>query len=299
MLSVSELSELLNDYSLREICNHRNLSYSKLYRFCKKHNIEVTRKNNGKSRKTLLARKQRRKIPDDYDLLYDLYVTQGLGLKEIASMYNTTKATVSAALKRNNIKVKFTNGKYEKRTPKYSKDKLILLYEELNLSLQEIADRLDYKHHGEVCEDFKYYNIKRRSYKQAGALLYEKHPEKKDLHRKQFYQGTTGPKENVVTSLEQAFIDWADSKDINYVFQFQIRKNWHRYDFLIKDTNIIVEMDGVFWHSLPEHIERDKRFDDTAARYGYTVIRITDSELSNNSNVFNEKILTLLEEQYD
>ena len=95
--------------------------------------------------------------------------------------------------------------------------------------------------------------------------------------------------------MEQAFIDWANDHNIRYDFQFQIRENWHRYDFKIVDTKVIVEMDGDYWHSLPEYVERDAKFDLTAERHGFQVIRIKQSELKENPNIFDERIIHLME----
>lgn len=283
--------------SLSEICKRDNLVYANAYRWCKRQGILLSRASNGKSRTTAISRKRGRVFSEtDKDLLYDLYVVQRLPLSVISKRFNTSDATVAATLRRFDIPVKLKNGRHEKVKPSYSKQVLTQLYVEQKLSTHEIAKLLGYKHHGQVVEDMKYHNIERRSYKEAGVLLYEKHPEKREVHRNQLYAGITGPKTNAITSLEQTFMSWAQQNRIDFVYQFQIRKNWHRYDFLIKNTSIIVEMDGDFWHSLPEHVERDKKFDNTAVRHGYSVVRIRESDVKLNPLIFDEKLLPLLQE---
>lgn len=289
--------ELENGLSLSEIATKSNFIYYKLYYWCKKNNINISRKTNGKSNTTLKARKKSLKIKNnDAKLLKELYIDKGWSVHKIGNYFNTTGATVTSALRRFKIPVKLSSGKFERRSPSFDKKTLYHLYVEKGLSMQEITDLLGYKNHGIVNEDLKYYNIPRRTYKEAGECLYEKHPEKRDLHRNQFYEGITGPRKDKVTSLENEFMNWAKNNEIDFIYQFQIRKTWHRYDFLIKETNIIIEMDGYFWHRLPEHVERDNQFDKTAERYGYKVIRIKELELKDNPNLLNEKILPHIKE---
>lgn len=291
-----ELLKLLEQgMSLMEICELYNLNYANTYYFCKKNGFALSRKSNGKSKTTLKSRLKSRKINiSELEKIKELYLVDDMTSKSIAKMYKVSQVTLLEFMRTNGIPIKLKNGKYEKRTPIFSKNQLEALYFEENLSLFEIAERLGYPNSASVAEDFKIYNIERRSYKEAGQLLYAKRPEKRELHRQQFYTGITGPKTTKISSLEKKFIEWAISQSVEYVHQFQIRSTWHRYDFLIKNTNVIVEMDGDFWHSKPDHVLRDSKFDDTARRHGYIVIRIRESELNNNSNIFNERLLELI-----
>ena len=280
MLNKQEIVDLISlGKNLTEIAQMLDYPYPNLYYFIRKQGIEyLGRENNGKSASTLKARRKCRKIPDR-DMLHDLYVTKRLSMGKIAKQLNTTSATVLAALKEFNIPSRLKNGLDEYKAPIHSKQTLESMYITKGLSMQEIADLLGYKSHGLVQQDLKYYGIASRTYKEAGKLLYEKRPEKRELHRTQFYDGTTGPKQNVPTWIERAFVQWASDNNLDIIHQFQIRKNWHRYDFRIDNTNILVEMDGVFWHSLPEHVVRDTKFVETANEHGFEVIRITDKEL--------------------
>lgn len=296
MFDKREIAQRLSQgLSLAEICKMHGWSYSRVYYWCKQNNIKISRSSNGKSSATLNARQMQRVFTnDDKDTLFTLYVTDGLSAAQIAKRFNTTAATVTATLRSFNIPVKLKNGKYSKVTPTTPKHILEQLYITQHLSAQEIADLLGYKHHGQVIEEMKFYSIPRRTYQEAGALLYQKRPEKRNLHREQFYAGVTGPKQATITSLEKKFMDWATNNGIKFTYQFQIRSNWHRYDFLLNGTNVIVEMDGDFWHSSPEHLERDQKFDETARRYGYIVVRIRESQVQSNNNIFNELLLPMI-----
>lgn len=299
MFEKEEIVNLLKaGYSLSEIAKEKNEKYHKLYYWCKRNNITISRASNGKSKSTLFARRKNRKISNsDYEMIIDMYINRNLSGNEIAKILNVSAATFSASLRREGFAVKLKSGEFNRKEPLHSKNTLESLYRDMKLSTYEICKLLNYPHHGAVVEDMKYYNIPRRNYKDAGNNLYDKHPEKKELHRKQFYEGITGPKNVDITSIEKRFMEWAEARGIKYKLQFQIRKNWHRYDFLIEGTKVIVEMDGDFWHSLPEHVQRDKKYDDIAKKYGYNVVRIKESELMKNCNVFDEKLNALIKKE--
>jgi len=60
---------------------------------------------------------------------------------------------------------------------------------------------------------------------------------------------------------------------------------FHYYpDFIIDGYNLIVECDGLFWHSSDKAIKRDREKDDFLESKGYTVLRFTDNQI--NKDVF-------------
>lgn len=65
----------------------------------------------------------------------------------------------------------------------------------------------------------------------------------------------------------------------------------HLFDFWIKGTQILIEMDGEFWHSPSQVRAKDKWYTEEAAKVGYTVIRITDTELkTHGKGVFDDRL---------
>lgn len=52
------------------------------------------------------------------------------------------------------------------------------------------------------------------------------------------------------------------------------------FDFWVKDTNVLVECDGVSWHSAPQKQRRDSVKNNEAVYNGYVVIRFVNGELS-------------------
>ena len=109
---------LQKGYSLAEICATLGYSYNKAYRWCKANGMELSRSANGKSRATLAAREKQQAITTaDHSALKKMYVDDNLSLAAIAKHYNTTSASVAAALRRCSIPVKLKNGKYNRYTP--------------------------------------------------------------------------------------------------------------------------------------------------------------------------------------
>lgn len=53
-------------------------------------------------------------------------------------------------------------------------------------------------------------------------------------------------------------------------------------DFFLPKQNIVLEVDGSYWHSLPKRIEKDKLHNEFLKSKGYTVIRIPEADIVNN-----------------
>jgi len=51
------------------------------------------------------------------------------------------------------------------------------------------------------------------------------------------------------TSIEKFFIDECEKLNIDYKRQYPIEKYGHQYDFYIPKYNLLVEMDGVYFHN--------------------------------------------------
>ena len=63
-------------------------------------------------------------------------------------------------------------------------------------------------------------------------------------------------------------------------FYWLNKNGWNpkEYDFYIKDLNLLIEVDGAYWHSLPENIENDKYKNEFAAEMKYGLIRIPEKD---------------------
>ena len=69
-------------------------------------------------------------------------------------------------------------------------------------------------------------------------------------------------------------------------------KNFGDYvpDFCSHKRKIIIEVDGIYWHSLPGVKEKDKKRDKYYENKGYRTFRFSDLVIINNSNNIKEKI---------
>jgi very-short-patch-repair endonuclease len=77
---------------------------------------------------------------------------------------------------------------------------------------------------------------------------------------------------------EKIVYDWLTEKNISFEHNKLIRtKTITRYvDFYLKANNLIIEVDGEFWHN--RKIEKDKKKDFEAEEAGYTTLRIKAKE---------------------
>lgn len=73
------------------------------------------------------------------------------------------------------------------------------------------------------------------------------------------------------TSIEEALIAELEQRDIEYEFQYSLGK-WV-LDFAFPQQHIAVEADGVYWHSLPKAVEKDKRKEADLRSRGWKLLR--------------------------
>jgi very-short-patch-repair endonuclease len=74
-------------------------------------------------------------------------------------------------------------------------------------------------------------------------------------------------------------------KELNYKHKqyYWLNKNgWNpkEYDFYIKDLNLLIEVDGAYWHSLPENVENDRYKNEFATEMNYGLIRIPEKDIN-------------------
>lgn len=81
------------------------------------------------------------------------------------------------------------------------------------------------------------------------------------------------------TDIEQIMFDALTKEDIEFVEQFPIRgKYGYIADFLLPESNIIIECDGEQWH---EKL-RDNKRDAILRKAGYKILRFTGTEIRTN-----------------
>lgn len=91
--------------------------------------------------------------------------------------------------------------------------------------------------------------------------------------------------------LQQLYIPYEKQFLIQYGV-IGVNRFRHCYDFRITGTNVLVEIDGDYWHSRPEVILRDKQCVSVANENGFTVIRFLQSELESDICHIGQRLMT-------
>jgi len=106
-----------------------------------------------------------------------------------------------------------------------------------------------------------------------------------------------------MNKLEKIVANLLDREKIPYKFQFFINKNGicKSYDFKLLNNNIILEIDGDFWHGNPNtknhYIKSNEiNINDTlkekiATENGYKILRFWESDIKNNPEIILKDIL--------
>lgn len=104
-------------------------------------------------------------------------------------------------------------------------------------------------------------------------------------------------KKRKMNKLETFISKILDKNNIQYIYQFFLSKDGicKSYDFKIKDTNILLEINGDYWHggpSLDKHFykldevkDNDEFKKSFAESNGFRLVRIWESEIHNDPNI--------------
>lgn len=84
------------------------------------------------------------------------------------------------------------------------------------------------------------------------------------------------------SSIELLVVDYLDNISIEYTQQFRPEGMAKVFDFYFPETNILLEVQGDYWHNLPGAREKDYKKATEAAALGYTVYEIWEHDVHNN-----------------
>ena len=103
-------------------------------------------------------------------------------------------------------------------------------------------------------------------------------------------------KHNRISNAELKFKNILDTLKINYNQQFA--KGKYCFDFYVKNYNLIIEIDGNYWHSYPYYKNSDLIKNDFVVQKGYYLMRIWESEVYDETFVISNlvKVLNHIEE---
>jgi very-short-patch-repair endonuclease len=169
-----------------------------------------------------------------------------------------------------------------------SKEELEKLFFEDGLGQREIAEYYKVSK-ALVCKKMKQYSIDVRS---VGQSRYW-NDGRREHFRMLANTGVVGVFRNKnwkyhSTSIENFFIDECERLNIAYKKQYPIEKYGHQYDFYIPEYNLLVEMDGEYFHNLPNQKIKDLDQMQRCIELDYDIIRITDKQIKQNKNIIVE-----------
>ena len=94
------------------------------------------------------------------------------------------------------------------------------------------------------------------------------------------FKSPTRPEKEIMNKLEKLKID--------YIFQFRPKDYSRIYDFYIPKENLLIEFDGVYWHSLRKSKLSDREKTKYAKNNNYNLLRFDETNLDNFENVILE-----------
>lgn len=108
------------------------------------------------------------------------------------------------------------------------------------------------------------------------------------------------------SKLEEDFAkEFLDKLGVKYVYQFEAKDIGRFFDFYLPDSNLIIEIDGDYWHGNPEkykkedlkaHQLRAQRIDEYKTKWALThsipILRLWENDIRNNP----KKVLKILKE---
>lgn len=86
------------------------------------------------------------------------------------------------------------------------------------------------------------------------------------------------------TTIETQVYQELDRRGIVYEAQKPVG-NRYIVDAYVPDRNLVIECDGSYWHSLPRVIRRDRRKDAYLEKCGFSLLRLEESEIRDNTFV--------------
>lgn len=90
---------------------------------------------------------------------------------------------------------------------------------------------------------------------------------------------------SIEIKLRDAFIEAEFTFDMHKPFVGKFQP-----DFTFTEDKLLVEADGIYWHSQPDRIEADKRKEEIAESLGWKVLRFTDKEINSDVLACVEKV---------
>jgi len=255
------------------------------------------------------------------------YVEDKLSTIELAKIYNCSQVTICNVLRRNGCCIRNSSDSHKGQRA-WNKG----LTKETNDGVKRISDsKKDIPRPKWIMEKLRRINTgKFRSEKAKqltsksleGHIVLDETRKKLKDSLKEFYKSEKGIqkrkelqkymlqyiKYNSIfknTKPELKMQDIVMSLNIPYEKQFRIRGKGHNYDGHLLNTNILIEVDGDYWHGNPKLFsklskrqqgqkERDLRNAQLAKDNNYILLRFWESDILKNENIVRNKLMEVI-----
>ena len=189
-----------------------------------------------------------------------------------------------------------TQQKYHTRKFFITEEELYELYHTQKMTLKAIGDRCDVTA-VTVLNMMNRYNMERRTKGEAMKIAFEQNPERRvrmrEVATERYLTGNLGNYKD--TDIELMFKDWCSGHNVKYKHQFRIQGKGHPYDFIIHGQDLLVEVDGDYWHEKPEQQQKDVLQMQFAMDNGFRIVRFLRSEIYKTECKCFDTILEMIE----
>lgn len=106
--------------------------------------------------------------------------------------------------------------------------------------------------------------------------------QRKNRSRKRVEYLVSNASKSVNTSIELKCRDFLIANDIQFEQQFilETAKSAWAFDFFIPKRNLLIEVDGEYWHRKPKQINRDILKSNAASDAGFILLRLSSDDLN-------------------
>lgn len=242
------------------------------------------------------------KLYENREWLYSHYVEEEMSYQEIADLVGCSLVTIHRWVKKHDIPTRSLFDAQIIQTRRRRGDKKP--YSKPNRNLLENPEWLYHQYWAEdhtlpelaviigcnrntVRDRMHYYKIPIRTAKQNAVRRWAT-PGEKEKQSKKFKAlwkaGILKTISGKPSSLEVQFGRHLEDQGIFYIAQYSPEDTLYRYDFMIPGANLLIEIDGEFWHhsDLAKKrgiMERDREKDILASERGYKLIRIRERDI--------------------
>jgi very-short-patch-repair endonuclease len=99
----------------------------------------------------------------------------------------------------------------------------------------------------------------------------------------------TNKTKSAFTKIELQCMEYMNTHGIAFIHQYKLdteKSSW-LFDFYVPEKNLLIEVDGEYWHTKPKQINRDFLKTAAAKDYGFILLRLSDLDL-NFSMIFED-----------